>query len=975
MIRVNLCGVVGKHFNIISCNKLNSLIKAFYNDGALFVGLWGGYFMKLKRLLSLFLLVLYMVYFIPNEVNTKKVQASQSNGVFEYYNADNTSSYNKYGVKGVVSEGNVLQFDDCIVIVSSSGVYKVKNGISKEYIFINNNYSYNFAGRYENNIYLLAKKIGSEFYENQLLVLNLDSGFFSWDDYSKLIQDKQLVDLVIDNQGNKYFCIVKNYIYVFIKIDTNKNLAASISTYLSKLSDIKILKLKCDRNNNIWFSSYFEGNDTRYHTDSSSILYSIENNSIHTKLYSYGGIRDYYIQDNGHIWFIPEQYGEGLKVSNYINHYDRYGNLIKGYSVNSADSVTADTSGNIWSLDSNGANKLENDKFINKYSTPEYMTKLSINKNGSILVFGESEVILISRNNVEKFKIDSYVRNNAYVTIDNLDNIKIISRDEHKYHNLMMTSINRDGSLKSNSVSILEDFTGVNGQNIKKENNVEGVVIDSEDVNNKYLNSYKTAKVYNDETYVFSGDNEVFQIKGIKPNLYRILEGKIYAIDIKENNNKPQLYAVSKEIKLDGKEVINIFLTSIGEGDSSQDLNPGYTLVQIPSSTPPNENIKYFNLEKFLKDRNNVFYIDVKEIDSKKDYLFKKVDDNYNPSEDLIAHNYSLTYAGVFLDENENIEYVMKSGINNRYRIYRVSYSGNNYSMTIDTRFENQDLEFISQYENIRNLVQAYDGTLFALLDNKIYVRKYGESKFKLLSEIEKANSLVKDRYGKVFIGTDGYGVICYMPQNSKGVDTLHPGVTYMNISKYSKQVPVDSNIEIMFNENLYNGVNYDKITIEDKNGNIVPNSYWINGSVLMIKPEKLLYRSTQYRVTIPYNSLTDKSNRAFSSDYTFNFVTTGETISPTVVKASVDKKSNSVNITISEEIEKGSNFGKIVFTDINGNSIGFNASIDGNMITIKYSNNLVSGTTYRLSIPSSCINDLEGNKMIKGYDLYFVYQ
>jgi hypothetical protein len=196
-----------------------------------------------------------------------------------------------------------------------------------------------------------------------------------------------------------------------------------------------------------------------------------------------------------------------------------------------------------------------------------------------------------------------------------------------------------------------------------------------------------------------------------------------------------------------------------------------------------------------------------------------------------------------------------------------------------------------------------------------------------------------------------------------------------MNISKYSRQVPVDSNIEIMFNENLYNSANYSKITLKDKFGNVVPHSYWLNGSILVIKPEKLLYRSSLYKVTIPYNSLSDKDNRAFNTDYTFDFITAGETIPPTIVKASVDKKNNSVNITLSEEIEKGSSFSKILFNDLNGKSIGFTSSINGKILTLKYTDVLVINTTYKLSIPSSCVNDLEGNRLIKGYDLYFVYK
>ncbi len=923
--------------------------------------------MKLKKLLPLFLLVFYIASFIPFST-LEKAHASQSNGIFTYYNADTTSAYNRYGVKGVVVEENIIQFDDSIIVVSSSGVYQIKNAASKEYLFADRNYSYKFAGRYENNIYLLVKKSDSEYYEKNLLVLNLNSGFFSWENYSSSLVDKQLLDLIIDNQGNKFFLIVDVYTYVFVKIDKNNNLLAYISTYISKLSDAKILKLKSDKNNNIWFAAYFEGKDTKYHTDSSSTLYSIEKTSILTKLNSYGGIKDYLIQDNGHIWYIPEQYGEGLKVRNYINHYDRYGNLIKGYSVNSVDSVDVDNYGDIWVLDSKGVKKLENDKFVDKYSTPEYMSRLSIDKNGNILVYGENEVVLINGKNIEKFKIDSFVRNNAYVTKDNLNNIKIISRDDYKYHNLMITSINNDGSLKSNAVSILDDVAVSNEQ----KSQIEGTAIDSVDINNKYFNAYKTAKVYNDETYVFAGDNELYQIKGLRASLYGNLQGKVYAIDIKDKNNKPQLYAVSKEIVQDGNEIINIFLSSLGTDNNAQATN---STIQIPTSTLPTDNKKYFNLEKFLQDRYGAFYIDVKEIETKEDYLFKKVDDTQNPSEDLVARNYSSTYAGAFLDEYGNVEYVLKSGINNLYRVYKVSYLSGNYLMTLDNRFENQDLDFVSQYEKIQNVVQAYDGTLFALVDNKIYSRKYGESQFKLLNEIKNANSLVADNYGKVYIGTDGFGIVYYMYPNSGGVDSSYPGVSYMNISKYSRQVPVDSNIEIMFNENLYNSANYSKITLKDKFGNIVPNSYWINGSILVIKPEKLLYRSSFYKVTIPYNSLSDKDNRAFNTDYTFDFITEGETIPPTIVKASVDKNNNSVSISLSEEIEKGSSFSKILFNDLNGRSIGFTSSINGKILIIKYTDVLVPNTTYKLSIPSSSVNDLEGNKLIKGYDLYFVYK
>jgi hypothetical protein len=85
--------------------------------------------MKLKKFLPLFLLVLYITNLIPFST-LEKAQASQSNGIFTYFNADTTSVYNKYGVKGVVMEENIIQFDDGIIVVSSSGVYQIKNAAS-----------------------------------------------------------------------------------------------------------------------------------------------------------------------------------------------------------------------------------------------------------------------------------------------------------------------------------------------------------------------------------------------------------------------------------------------------------------------------------------------------------------------------------------------------------------------------------------------------------------------------------------------------------------------------------------------------------------------------------------------------------------------------------------------------------------------------------------------------------------------------
>lgn len=928
--------------------------------------------MKTKKFLPIFICLLYILNIISPGRIIKAAEVSKSNGVFTYYNADTTSGYNRYGIKGVVTEDNLIQFDDITIAISSSAIYKINNEMSKEYQFTDKSCSYKFAGRYKNNIYMLVKKPDSDYYANNILVFNMDNGFFSWEDYSPTIKDKQVVDLIIDNQGNRYFCILENYAYIFRKFDTNKNYTAAINTYISKLSDARILKLKCDKNNNIWFASYFEGRDTKYHNDSSSTLYCIENNSILTKLNSYGGIKDYLIQDNGHIWYIPEQFGEGLKVSNYINHYDRYGRLIKGYSVTGADSVDVDDKGDIWVLDSKGIKKLENDKFVDKYSVAEYMSKLSINKYGSILVYCENEFSIIKGGNLNKSKIDSFVRNNAYVTGDNLNNISIISRDDYKYDNLMITGINKDGSLKSKAVSILDNYSEANGQNNKIESGVSGTVIDSEDINNKFFNTYKSAKGYNNVVYVFAGDNELYQIKGTKANIYEKLSGKIYAIDIKENNNNAhQLYAVSKEILQNGNDIINIFLTSIEDANAGQSKK----LVQIPDPSLGKDNKKHYKLEKFLQDKNGTFYIDVKEIGSERDCLFKKVDDSENPFEDPIAKSYSTAYAGAFLDEYGNIEYVIKNGPGNSSKVYRVQYSGSNWSIIRDTRFDNQSPEFASQYEFIQKVVQAYDGTLFSLVNNKIYTKKNEENEFKLLNEVKNANSIVTDKYGRVYFGTDGYGAVCYMHPNSMGVDVSYPGVTYMNISKFSRNVPTDINIEIEFNENIYNGINYNNIVLKDKFGKIVPNSYWINGNILTIKPEKLLSRSSEYTVTIPYNSITDWESRAFSSDYTFNFITAGETIPPDIVKASVDKGKNSVNIVFSEEIEKGSSFNKILFTDINGRSIDFNSSINGNTLTIKYIDALKVNTKYKLNIPADCVNDLEGNKLIKGYDLYFLYQ
>jgi hypothetical protein len=207
--------------------------------------------MKSRRTLALILFISYILTLMPLGSIITKSKAASGDGAIVYYNSETTPIYNKYDIRGVVSEDGISQYNDCLIITSSYALYVIRQGTAKPYKYIDEGYSYKYAGRYGNDVFLMAKKNGAESFDKRLLKINISSGSMSWEDYSSYLKDSELYAFIIDGRGNKWFGVDSSYRLIFIKLDANGNLSGNINTPYFSGSGFQISRVYCDTSNRI----------------------------------------------------------------------------------------------------------------------------------------------------------------------------------------------------------------------------------------------------------------------------------------------------------------------------------------------------------------------------------------------------------------------------------------------------------------------------------------------------------------------------------------------------------------------------------------------------------------------------------------------------------------------------------------------------------------------------------------------------
>ena len=195
--------------------------------------------------------------------------------------------------------------------------------------------------------------------------------------------------------------------------------------------------------------------------------------------------------------------------------------------------------------------------------------------------------------------------------------------------------------------------------------------------------------------------------------------------------------------------------------------------------------------------------------------------------------------------------------------------------------------------------------------------------------------------------------------------------------------VPGNQAITITFNSPIQADSAYNNIVVTNTNNlndtTSKPITTSILGDTLTITPTYNWLSLVKYKVTIPFNSISDLLGSNLASNYTMNFTSYTDTTSPTITGTdpanNTDVTANGViSITFSKPIQEGNSYDSISIIDKNTNlAQRITKTITSNVLTISSPDAWLIGDTYVLTLPVNSVTDLSGNNLTSAYTTSFI--
>jgi murein DD-endopeptidase MepM/ murein hydrolase activator NlpD/methionine-rich copper-binding protein CopC len=212
-------------------------------------------------------------------------------------------------------------------------------------------------------------------------------------------------------------------------------------------------------------------------------------------------------------------------------------------------------------------------------------------------------------------------------------------------------------------------------------------------------------------------------------------------------------------------------------------------------------------------------------------------------------------------------------------------------------------------------------------------------------------------------------------------VDTLPPTVILFTPADAASGVTVNSNIDVLFNEEIQMGSGAIEIHSGSAAGALVASydmetssNLMLFGMTLTINPTSNLASNTHYFVTFAPGTIKDLAGNDYAGTSTYDF-TTGDTLAPTVITftpadaATGAAVSSNIVLNFSEAIQQGADTiaihsGSAVGPVVESYNVATstNLAISGSTLTINPTSNLANNTHYFVTFTDGCVKDLAGN-------------
>lgn len=228
------------------------------------------------------------------------------------------------------------------------------------------------------------------------------------------------------------------------------------------------------------------------------------------------------------------------------------------------------------------------------------------------------------------------------------------------------------------------------------------------------------------------------------------------------------------------------------------------------------------------------------------------------------------------------------------------------------------------------------------------------------------------DNLGRLISVTNTSGTSCSYSYDAGGnilsiISQSSLGVMSTNPENQAVNVPVYQTIEIRFNMDLEQDINFAGISLMAGEDSIsVTDSVYAD--TIFIDPINDLAENTTYQLFIPAAAVKSTSGAVTNNEINLQFTTTPTSLnmltSDPTNNATVVPVSQSIIITFNQNIQAGDNYANISL-NCEGQPVSINYSISGNTLTIDPVSDLEGNKTYILVVPAGAIkkiNDMSSN-------------
>ncbi|HWP96179.1 MAG TPA: Ig-like domain-containing protein [Syntrophomonadaceae bacterium] len=183
------------------------------------------------------------------------------------------------------------------------------------------------------------------------------------------------------------------------------------------------------------------------------------------------------------------------------------------------------------------------------------------------------------------------------------------------------------------------------------------------------------------------------------------------------------------------------------------------------------------------------------------------------------------------------------------------------------------------------------------------------------------------------------------------------------NPQNQALNIPVDQTIEIHFNKNIEQDVNFAVISLMAGQDSIsIANSVY--AETLIINPVSNLLQSTVYDLHVPVGAVKTASGTQSNSDITLQFTTVAPGLnmiaSDPVNNATGVPVSKTITVTFSQEVQAGDNYANISLT-CGGQTVAASNSLADSLLAVDPVGDLAENTSYTLTIPAGAVKNLSG--------------